>query len=196
MKNQVLIACSALRKELDQALGEMSHQGRVVYIEAGLHLRPSLLEKELVQTLEREGRTHDRIIVVYGKCFPKIDRLCQEKGAIRTPGEHCFHIFLGDRFHDLIQEEPGTYFLNKHLSDNFDELCIQGLGLDRFPKLKKVMFGNYKRAIYIETLKEGLPDQAVQVAEYLELPVTSISTGIEALKKALQTAGIKSARSE
>ena len=190
MGGQIIIACEALKWELTRVLNELGFKGRVVYIPAILHLRPKLLREELEKVLEGECHGDNDIFVVYGKCFVGIDELCKRKGAELIQGEHCFQMFLGEEYCRIIKEEPGTYFLTPHLAENFDELCIAGLGLDRYPKLKKLMFGHYKKAVFIDSRSEGITQSAKNAASYLGLPLEYSHAGIEKIRDALVTVAI------
>ncbi len=190
MSAQIIIACESFRWELTRVLNELGFGGRVVYVPAILHLRPNLLREKLENVLEEECHGDNDIFVVYGKCFIGIDELCERKGARLVQGEHCFQMFLGEEYCRIIKEEPGTYFLTTHLAENFDELCIAGLGLDRYPKLKKLMFGHYKKAVFIDTRSEGITQSVKNAASYLDLPLGYSHGGIKKIRDTLVTAGI------
>ncbi len=190
MSAQIIIACESFRWELTRVLNELGFGGRVVYVPAILHLRPNLLREKLENVLEKESHGDNDLFVVYGKCFIGIDELCERKGARLVQGEHCFQMFLGEEYCRIIKEEPGTYFLTTHLAENFDELCIAGLGLDRYPKLKKLMFGHYKKAVFIDTRSEGITQSVKNAASYLDLPLGYSHGGIKKIRDTLVTAGI------
>jgi len=189
MSGQIIIACGSFKWELTKVLDELSFEGRVVYIPAILHLRPNFLRDEFERVLEEEYHGDNDIFVVYGKCFIGIQELCEKKGAKLVQGEHCFQMFLGEEYCRIINEEPGTYFFTHHLAENFKELCIEGLKFDRYPKLKKLMFGHYKKALFIDTRGEGLTRDAKNAASCLGLPLGYSHTGIKNLREALIRAG-------
>jgi hypothetical protein len=95
-------------------------------------------------------------------------------------------MFLGEEYFRLLEEEPGTYFLHRFLSENFESLCIHGLGLDRFPKFKKAVFGHYKRAIYIDLKREGITREAEKAAACIGVPVQVVSGDPARLNKTLE----------
>ncbi|MEE4241422.1 MAG: DUF1638 domain-containing protein [Desulfopila sp.] len=181
----MIIACSALKSQLDKILDNLDHKVTVKYLEAGLHLRPQLLQKELSRTIKSASKNSQDIKVVYGKCCPDIDEVCNRYGARRTKIENCYELYLGDRYSSLIQEEPGTYFLDAFLATNFTELVIKQLAMDRNPKLKSMFFSHYKRLVYIDITGAGLTAEAKFVAEFLELPVKPITVDPQRLQLCL-----------
>ena len=59
-------------------------------------------------------------------------------------------MYGGQTFHDLMEEEPGTYFLTDFLVRGFRGTILKGMGLDKYPQLKDDYFRNYKRIVYLE----------------------------------------------
>lgn len=172
--HQIIIACSALKNPLKKMLQKLDYKATVRYLEAGLHLSPQLLKEELTHAIELACGEGAEVKIVYGNCCPEIDEVCHHYRARRTNVENCYQLYLGDRYLNLIQEEPGTYFLDPFLANNFKDLVIKPLGMDRHPKLKSMFFNHYKRLIYIDVEGTGLTFEAKFVAEYLALPIETI----------------------
>ena len=79
-----------------------------------------------------------------------LDRVLAAEGVERLPGAHCYQVYAGDLpFADLMDEEPGTFFLTDFLARQFDRLVIRGLGIDRHPGLRDAYFGQYRRVVYL-----------------------------------------------
>ncbi|GAB4255577.1 MAG: DUF1638 domain-containing protein [Deferrisomatales bacterium] len=172
MGTRVFIACAALEEDLRAALGDMGVQGTVVPLRAALHLDTRALSAELDRVLAQECADGAEVAVIYGRCTPDIDEICSSHGVRRLPVENCYHLYLGDRYERHLRQDPGTYFLTDFLADNFEELCIRGLGLDRHPKLKPLLFRHYRRAVFIDTCGTGVTAAAKRAAGYLGLPLT------------------------
>lgn len=169
-----IIACSALKFQLENTLANMKVQTPTMYLDAGLHLRPQLLKEALVKALKLTHGQGAETKIVYGNCFPEIDHVCNRYGARRINVENCYQLYLGDLYSDLLQEEPGSYFLDHFLVNNFENLVINPLGMDRHPKLKPMLFNHYKRLIYIDINDSGLTVEARSVANYLGLPIEEV----------------------
>src|SRR5206468_2129807 len=136
-----------------------------------------------IEYVELSGRTdfNDSFISVLG--FPLLD----EVGAARLRGPHCYEMYAGaERFEEIAAERPGTFFLTDWLVRNFDRAVIKGLGLDRDPELKSMVFGNYEALLYLRQVPNPrLADKAEQIAAYLGLPLQIDDVGLGELEDRL-----------
>ena len=63
-----------------------------------------------------------------------------------------------------------SFFLTDYLARHFDKLIWAGMGLDRHPELLPMIFGNYKKIVYIaQTRDEELARRAMAAARRLGL---------------------------
>jgi hypothetical protein len=84
-------------------------------------------------------------------------------------------------------ENPATFYLTDFLARHFDALVVRGLGLDRHPELKPIVFGNYERLVYLaQTDDPELLARARRAADYLGLDFEHRRTGYGDLLPALQ----------
>ena len=145
-----IIACGVFRDALRQIEPQRFQQNvAITYIDPYLHNYPQKLKEEILHQIHLAKKAGDEILCLYGRCYPDLDDHLYEMGIPRVPGEHCYEILLGSRrFHALIHEEAGTYFVEKDLILNFPEYCIQPLELDD-PMMRKGYFKYYKRLAYI-----------------------------------------------
>jgi hypothetical protein len=123
----------------------------------------------------------DSILVLYGDCGTggALDTVLEEEGVERIGGAHCYEIFTGpDAFADLMRDEPGSFFVTDFLARHFDRLVFEGLGLDRYPQLRSVYFGKYKKVVYLAQSEDAdLEALARQAAEKLGLDFEMRFTG-------------------
>ena len=145
-----IIACGVFRDALRQIEPQRFHQNvAITFINPYLHNYPQKLKEEILYQIHLAKKEGDEILCLYGRCYPDLDDHLYEMGIPRVPGEHCYEILLGSRrFHALIDEEAGTYFVEKDLILNFPEYCIQPLELDD-PLMLVSCFQYYKRLAYI-----------------------------------------------
>jgi hypothetical protein len=138
------------------------------------------------------------LVVVYGDCGTtgRLEPLLEEVGAVRLRGPHCYEMFAGEeRFRDITDKRPGTFFLTDWLVRNFDRAVVRGLGLDRDPELKPMLFGNYEAVLYLRQMPNPrLAEKARDIAAYLELPLEITDVGLGELEDRLATL-IESAKS-
>jgi len=157
---------------------------RLTYLPSNLHLRPQELKARLVQELASAQGREERIICLYGECFPGIDDSCQQHGAIKVPGHYCYEMLLGaERFRQLIEEMAGTYFLEIDLIVNFKEYCMVPLELQD-EEMRKYCFANYKRLLYVRQPSDlDLASKAVELAEFLGLSLDTRDVDYSHLKR-------------
>ena len=95
-------------------------------------------------------------------------------------------MYGGLAFHDLMEEEPGTYFLTDFLLRGFDGLFIKEMGLDRFPELRDEYFRNYRRMVYLVQNEDPvLSAKAREVANRFGLALEIRHTGYGELETRL-----------
>ena len=145
-----IIACGVFRDALGQIEFQRFHQSvAITYITPHLHNHPQKLKEEILHQIHLAKKAGDEILCLYGRCYPELDGHLYEMGIPRVPGGHCYEILLGSRrFRAIIDEEAGTYFIEKDLILNFPEYCIQPLELDD-PLMRESYFQHYTRLAYI-----------------------------------------------
>ena len=63
---------------------------------------------------------------------------------------------------------------------------VKGLGLDRYPELKSILFGNYEAVLYLRQVPNPrLAEKAQVIAEYLDLPLEIEDVGLGELEERL-----------
>lgn len=179
----LLIACGALAREMlavNQANG-WPHL-KVTCLPAKLHNRPNQIPERLRQRIRTaRAQGYDRIYVVYADCGTGglLDKVCAEERVERIPGPHCYSFYAGaEDFDRLMEEEVGSFFLTDYLARHFERLIVKDMGLDRHPDLLGMMFGHYKRVVYLaQTEDPALDTQARAAAERLGLAYERRFTG-------------------
>jgi len=170
----LVIACGAIARELVRikALNKWDHI-EFQCLPAALHNTPGDIPAAVKAKIESQAGRYKKIFVAYGDCGTggKLDKVLDEYGVKRIPGDHCYEFYTGsEAFHQLAEAEPGTFYLTDFLARHFERLVVKGLGLDRRPQLMPLYFGNYKRVVYLaQTESEELQAMARKHADYLEL---------------------------
>jgi hypothetical protein len=130
---------------------------------AKLHNTPQQIT-DAVRAKIRAGRGEfERIFVLYGDCGTggALDDMLAEEGVERIAGAHCYEFFAGtEDFAELSEADPCSFYLTDFLARHFERLVIQGLGIDRYPELLPVYFGNYKRLVYLAQFEQ--PERLAQ----------------------------------
>lgn len=183
----VVIGCGALARELLAILRPVPGV-ELVCLPASLHNRPERIADAVRDRIARVREVHGpdtRVVVGYADCGTggMLDAKLDGTGIERLPGAHCYEIYAGSAaFEALADEEPGTFYLTDFLARQFDTLVWRGLKLDRHPQLLPIMFGNYRRLVYLaQTDDAGLDATARDAAARLGLAYERRFTGIGGL---------------
>jgi hypothetical protein len=152
------------------------------------HLYPERIAPNVEKRILELRNRYERLIVVYGDCgtYGALDAVLEKYNIQRIAGPHCYEMYAGKRFEQLMEEEAGTYFLTDFLVRKFQGTIIRGMGLDRFPELKHDYFRNYTRLVYLAQNGDlKLREKAQEIADYLELPLEIHPTGYGPLEERL-----------
>lgn len=180
----LLLACGALAHEI-LALKRLNGWQHLDLhcLPAILHNSPEQIPDRVEAAVEKHRGAYDEIFVVYADCGTGglLDRVCQEEGVERIAGPHCYSFFDGNaRFATRAEAgEITAFYLTDFLARQFDTLIWKGLGIDRHPELLEMMFGNYRKLVYLaQTEDEGLKRKAEAAAARLGLAYEYRPTGM------------------
>ena len=189
MSKTALVICGALGAEVKDIVDRRGWEVDIYGLSAMLHLYPKRIVEELGQKLRTLRPRYERLVVVYGDCGTsgRLEPILQELGVAQVRGPHCYEMFAGkDLFHQVSDEKPGTFFLTDWLVRNFDRAVVRGLGLDRDPGLKPMVFGNYEAVMYLRQVPLArLARKAQDIAAYLGLPLEIKDVGLGELEERL-----------
>ena len=184
-----LVICGALGREVKEIVRRREWDVDIYGLSAYLHLYPSRIVDELHAKLQELRPRYQKLVVVYGDCGTtgKLEPILEEFGASRLRGPHCYEVFAGhERFAEIAEQTPATFFLTDWLVRNFDRAVIKGLGLDRYPELKPMLFGNYEALLFLRQVPNPrLAEKANDIARYLGLPLTIEDVGLGELEDRL-----------
>lgn len=184
-----LVTCGALGREVKEIADRRGWDVDIHGLSAYLHLYPDRIVTELSAKLRELRPRYAKLVVVYGDCGTagRLDPVLDETGAARVPGPHCYEMLAGeDLFARIMEEKPGTFLLTDWLVRNFERAVVRGLGLDRYPDLKSMLFANYEAVLYLRQVPNPrLAEKAEQIATYLELPLEINDVGLGELETRL-----------
>ena len=178
----LVIACGALAREILDIIKLNNWQNlAITCLPANLHNHPDQITPRLREKIRDNRDRYERIIVAYADCGTggHIDRMVAEEGVERIDGPHCYSFFAGqDAFDALAEEELGTFYLTDYMVRHFDKLILEGMGLNKYPEMRDIMFAHYKRLVYLAQIDDPeLDKKAEQAAETLKLTYQRRSTG-------------------
>ena len=191
MSRVLIIGCGALAAEIT-ALKKANDWSSVDVqcLDAALHNRPERIAEQLEQALATRHLDYEKIVIAYADCGTGggVDRVAKQFGAERLPGAHCYEFFAtSEVFSALAAAEPGTFYLTDFLARHFDRLVVGEMKLDTHPELEKMLFGHYRKVVYLaQTSDAKLRGAAELAAHRLGLPLEIIDTGYGALADSLE----------
>ncbi len=186
-----VIACGALAREIIAItqFNGLSHID-LACLPAILHNHPKdipdAVEKAIIQA-QNDG--FDRIFVAYADCGTGglLDKVCDRFGVSRIEGPHCYSFFWGNEaFATRDEDDIYTFFLTDFLARQFRAFMIDPLKLDKHPELVEMMFGHYKKLVYlVQKPDPELDIKAQEAAQFLGLAYERRETGYGDLTSAL-----------
>ena len=191
MGRLLVIGCGALAEELSAL--KRANQWTALDIkclDAALHNRPERIADRLESVLAQHHGEYTNILIAYADCGTggAVDRVARQFNAQRLPGAHCYEFYATSPvFEALAEAEPGTFYLTDFLVRHFDRLVIEEMKLDEHPELEEMLFGRYRKVVYLAQIDSSeLLHQAERAATRLKLPLEVVSTGYGLLAKAVE----------
>jgi hypothetical protein len=189
----LIIACGALAHEIT-ALKRLNGWDHVDLqcLRADLHNHPEKITGAVKEQIDKARGNYDRIYIGYADCGTGglLDALLEKEQIERLPGAHCYEFFATSKvFNELSETELGTLYLTDYLARHFERIIIKGFDLDKHPEIEAMMFGNYKKLVYLsQTVDEELVKMARKAAERLVLDFEHKHTGYGDLEGSLSLA--------
>ena len=191
MGRLLVIGCGALAEELSAL--KRANQWTALDIkclDAALHNRPEQIADRLESVLAQYHAEYTNILIAYADCGTggAVDRIARQFNAQRLPGAHCYEFYATSPvFEALAEAEPGTFYLTDFLVRHFDRLVIEEMKLDEYPELEEMLFGRYRKVVYLAQVDSSeLLQQAERAATRLKLPLEVVTTGYGLLAKTVE----------
>jgi hypothetical protein len=180
--DMLILACGAIAREVLAVirLNGWTHVD-VRCLPAKLHSTPERIAGAVDAKLTEMAGRYEHVFVAYADCGTAgaLDRVLERHGVERIPGAHCYGFLAGnDAWDEMQEDEPATFYLTDFLARHFEALVVRGLKLDVHPELLPMMFGNYRRLVYLaQTDDPALHDRAIAAAAFLGLAFEQRRTG-------------------
>ena len=152
------------------------------------HIFVDRIAPDVEKRIDELEAKFEKLVVVFGDCGTRgaLDEVLKRRKVQRIAGPHCYEMYGGTAFHDLMEEEPGTFFLTDYMVRSWNGMIVKGMGLDRYPELKEEYFRHYKRLVYmVQKPDTVLVERAKAISHYLGLPLEVRATGYNLLEERL-----------
>ncbi|MCP4788695.1 MAG: DUF1638 domain-containing protein [Gammaproteobacteria bacterium] len=186
----LIIACGAIAREVSAVARINGWKNiKVSQIPAALHNRPEQIPAAVEQRLQDYAGEYDHVFVGFADCGTggRLDKVIEQYQVQRLSGAHCYEFYAGsEAFARLAEAELGTFYLTDYLAKHFESLVMQGMGLRDKPKLMPLIFGHYKKLVYMaQDETRQLDHFAEAAAKDLGLSYEKIVTGYGQLSSEL-----------
>jgi hypothetical protein len=146
----LLLACGAIAREVLDIIkiNAWSHID-LKCLPAILHNSPEKITPAVTAAVRAAQGTYAHIYVLYADCGTGglLQQACDKMGVEMLRGPHCYSFFQGnDSFAQ--SDDVTAFYLTDFLARQFDAFVWKPLGLDRFPDLRDMYFGNYTKLVY------------------------------------------------
>lgn len=184
----LLLACGALAHEV-LALKRLNTWNHLDLhcLPAKLHNTPDLIPDAVEAAVTARRADYDAVFVLYADCGTGglLQSRCADLGVEMLEGPHCYSFFEGNQAFEA-RAEMTCFYLTDFLVKQFDAFVTKPLGLDRFPELRDMYFGNYTTLVYQAQVDDpGLTALAQGYADRLGLAFERRFTGYGDLETAL-----------
>ena len=184
----LLLACGALAHEILalKRLNAWTHMD-LHCLPAKLHNTPDAIPDAVEAAIIARRDAYEQVFVLYADCGTGglLQNRCAQLGVEMLEGPHCYSFFEGNA-EFAAREEMTCFYLTDFLVKQFDAFVTKPLGLDRFPELRDMYFGNYTTLVYQAQVDDpALTERARGYAKQLGLGFERRLTGYGDLEGAL-----------
>jgi len=183
----LIIACAVFKPALEHFQLDKKYPNlQITYLPSNLHMRPNKLRADMLRLIAQSKREKEKVICLYGDCFPDIETVCRRHGVIKIPGHHCYEMLLGTKtFNRIVEQTAGTFFMENDLITGFEEFCMKPLELYD-EEIRRYFFKNYEKLLYIRQPSDSdLISKASEIAQLLGLSLEIEDADYSYLKKEL-----------
>ena len=182
-----LVGCGILHKEVDYLIARNGWRVESEFLDSALHNYLNRLARELDGALTGDEQAGRETVVFYGSCHPQMESILQQHHTLRTRGQNCIVMLLGD---ELFSSElaKGAYFLLEDWALTWRPMLTEAFG-DNVSVLREIFRGSHQYMIAIRTPCSGDFQAAAEAAAaYVDLPLRWMDAGLEHLEGVLADA--------
>lgn len=187
-RNCLLLGCGILQKEIKFLIEKNAWPLDTEFLDSSLHVNFEKLAHAL-QTGILRNRGRD-IVVFYGCCHPRMDKILETAHTFRTEGQNCVEMLLGrDRF--MQELSAGAFFLMEDWALRWDEAIGKTFG-DNPDVVREIFQLSSKSLLCLRTPCSGnFSREAEEIGVKIGLPVRWMDVGLEHLESVLRAALVR-----
>lgn len=178
----LLLGCGILQKEIRYLIDRNNWPLDTFFLDSMLHVDFDALSSALRKALARQ--TGRRVLVFYGACHPLIDQMLAEAGVIRTPGQNCVEMLLGEE-QFTSELSNGAYFLLEDWAQRWEFMIHKTFG-GNDKVIRSIFTGDRSSLLCLRTPCSGdFKKQAELAGALVGLPLHWLDVTLDALEKCL-----------
>ena len=173
---RMLIGCGVIQNELEEAIERNGLDDLdVIWLEAGLHAVTKDLNRELQKHIDN-AENYDEIILGYGLCGNALIGITATHCDILYPKtDDCISAFMCENCR-AAELRRDSYFLSRgwlsmdtadSLAGEFNRL-LEKYDEETAQEIMEMMYGNYKRIVYLQIEENIAPDDLAAATERAE----------------------------
>lgn len=181
-KVSLIIGCGILKEEIRFLIKKNGWPVETAFLPSSLHVDFDRLKECLETCLGRHAGENP--VVFYGVCHPLMDQIMDKAQTIRTSGQNCVDIYLGNEIfsHEL---EQGAFFLFEEWSRNWKKIACSIMPGDS-EIMRDIFRYSHKYILAIRTPCSGdFRAEAEEVSRMTSLELRWMDAGLEKLEQTL-----------
>ena len=180
----LLLGCGVLRREIRFLIEKNAWPLDTYFLDSALHSDLDKLSASLTAALE-EHRGRD-VIVFYGCCHPLMEQMLAQEHAIRTEGQNCADMLLGNaRFSDELAN--GAFFLLEEWARRWRFIVTKTFGTANVEIIREIFREDRKYLLCVRTPCSGdFTAEAERAGEFVGLPIRWTDATLDNLEAVLQ----------
>jgi hypothetical protein len=179
----VLVGCGVLEREIRSLIEKNDWPLETYFLDSALHCELDKLSASLTAALD-EQRGRDTI-VFYGCCHPLMDEMVGRAGAIRTEGQNCIDMLLGNaRFSEELAN--GAFFLLEEWAERWADIIAATFGTADVEIIREIFHEDRQHLLCIRTPCSGdFSVQAEAAGALVDLPVRWTDATLDNLERVM-----------
>jgi hypothetical protein len=180
-----LVGCAILQKEVDFLIAKNNWPLTTDFLPAALHVDCKRLACALQEGLDRHRDQHT--IVFYGACHPRMDNMLADANTLRTSGQNCIEMLLGEQEFNR-ELADGAYFLLEGWVHNWDAVIAKTFG-PNIEIIRDIFHDQHRYLLCLRTPQsDDFSAEADHISTMLDLPIRWRDVNLDHLEQVLQTA--------
>ena len=175
-----LIGCGILSKEINFLIKKNDWPIQPSFICSSLHVSFRQLEQSLGKRLNKFKK--EKKVVFYGTCHPLMEKLIEDDKTIRTPGQNCVDILLGEeKFTEEL--EAGAFFIMEDWAKRRDLVMTKAFGKNE-DVTKSTFQECHQYFLGLRTpCSEDFSQEALEISLKIGLPLKWLDVTLDHLEK-------------